>query len=367
MYTFELSNKFLSGSEKEIFRNFLSLNNMEDNIWDVFDCLFRSGVKGTVPLLLKVYNESGLCGAAVIIKCSRYGRSMFSNKILSGILDLVGLPFYLWIKFGCCMDMMSNPGFVKDQEKADKIHSAIAHFLKTNSYLTMITDYSENAYLYPEAIILPSLPHAIIDTSQMSTINDYLSKHKNIKHKINIFRNNGGEFHIKETMLDEQAVADVRRCFISTAEKSIFYLPYQDLYLNSALITSSTQINNVYYFITRLNGEFLGYQAAIKTGNCLNALHGAFDRGRATTYHAYALLFVEMTRFAIENKLKSIDFGAVLNITKQRMVNVTKPMSYFMLSKNSLLKRIFYILARLSKIQSDKQLRFYREDIQNRS
>jgi Acetyltransferase (GNAT) domain len=367
MYTCELSNKFLSGSERDIFRDYLSFHNIDDNVWDVFDGLFMSGVKGTIPLLLKVYDDSGLCGAAIIIKCSRYGRSMYNNRILSGILDLIGIPFYLWIKFGCCMDMMSNPGFVKDPDKADEIHSAMAYFLKTNCYLTMITDYSEKAYLYPETIILPSLPHALIDTSQMSSINDYLNKHKNIKHKINIFRKNGGEFHVSETMLDEQAVAAVRKCFISTAEKSIFYLPYQDLYLNSALITSSTKINGVYYFITRLNGEFLGYQAAIKTGNCLNALHGAFDRERATTYHAYALLFVEMTRFAIENKLKSIDFGAVLNVTKQRMVNVTKSMSYFMLSKNSLLKWVFYILARLSKIQGDKQLRFYWEDTQKTS
>jgi hypothetical protein len=111
----------------------------------------------------------------------------------------------------------------------------------------------------------------------------------------------------------------------------------------------------------KLNGEFLGYQAAIKTGTSLNALHGAFDRERKTTYHAYDILFVEMTGFAIENGLKTIDFGSVLNITKQRMVNNTIPMSYFMLSKYSFVQWFFYRLLKLTKIQGEKQMRFNEE------
>jgi hypothetical protein len=261
------------------------------------------------------------------------------------------------------MDMMSNPGFVKDPEKSNEIYSAIASFLKSKSILTIINDYSDQTYLYHSALNLPSLPHAIIDTSQMTSIDEYICTHKGIKRKINIFKNNGGRFELAYNVLKEQDIESARKCFISTSEKSIFYLPYQDLYLNSALITSGTQIEKVYYFIMRLNGEFLGYQAAIKTGSCLNALHGAFDRERKTTFHAYDILFVEMTRFAIENGCKTIDFGSVLNETKQRMVNKTKPMSYFILSKYSLTRWFFYRLLKLTKIQGDKQLRFYVHDI----
>jgi hypothetical protein len=361
MYTFELSDKFLSKEETAIFKNFLDYYHTDDSIWEVFTCLFKSGVKGTIPLLLKVYEDSKLCGATILIKCSKYGQSLFNNKFLSGIIDLTGIPFYLWIKFGCCMDMMSNPGFVRDPEKSNDIHSAMALFLKTHSLLTIIYDFSDKTHLYPNATILPSLPHALIDTSQMTNINEYICNYKSIKHKINIFRNNGGKFELAYNSLDEKDIASVRKCFISTAEKSIFYLPYQDLYLNSAVITSGTQIKNVYYFIMRLNGEFLGYQAAIKTGTCLNALHGAFDRERKTTYHAYDILFVEMTKFAIENDLKTIDFGSVLNITKQRMVNNTIPMSYFMLSKYSFVQWLFYRLLKLSKIQGEKQMKFNEE------
>jgi hypothetical protein len=358
MYKFELSDKFLSEEEKTVFKDYLEYSHVDDNIWAVFTCLFSAKTKRTIPLLLRVYEDSKLCGTAILIQCSKYGRSLFNNEFLSGIIDFIGIPFYLWIKFGCCMDMMSNPGFVTDPRKMDDIHTSMAMFLKTSNLLTIIYDFTEKSYLYPQASILPSLPHALIDASHMTSLDDYFRAHKNVKRKINIFRNNGGKFEMLSNIMDEKMMNSLRKCFISTAEKSIFYLPYQDLYLSSALITSRTDIPGVYYFIMKLNEEFLGYQAAIITGTSLNALHGAFDRERKTTYHAYDILFVEMTRFAIENGLQTIDFGAVLNETKQRMVNKTKPMSYFMFSKFPFVQWLFHKLLKLTRIQGEKQMSF---------
>jgi len=287
MYTFELTDRFLSEDERDIFGNFLEYQNLDKNIWEVFSCLFKSGVKNTEPLLLKVFKNSELCGATVLIKCSKYGNSLFNNKFLSRIINLFKIPFYLWIKFGCCMDMMSNPGFVKNPEQSAEIYSAMVMFMKKSNILTIICDYTENASLYPESSILPALPHALINTSNMTGIQDYICDHKNIKRKMNNFRNKGGEFIQVNNMLNKSDITSLKKCFISTAENSVFYLPYQDIYLNSALTTSATNLKNVYYFLAKLNGEFIGYQAVIKTGDCLNALHGAFDRNLKTTYHAY--------------------------------------------------------------------------------
>jgi hypothetical protein len=362
MYTFELTDQFIPVKERAVFGDFLQFYGIDEGVWKIFECLFNAKTKGTVPLLLRVYENSDLAGAAVIIRCSRYGSSLYDNKLMADFCDLLHIPFYLWIKFGCCMDMMSNPGFVRDSAKSNLIYSAIADYLGKHSWMTMINDYTTNTDLYPNAVILPALPHAIIDTSAMTEISEYINLHKNIKRKYQIFKKNGGTFHIIHDVLEAQDIEMVRKCFNSTAEKSIFYLPYEDLYLNSALLTSSTSINNVIYFIARLNGEFIGYQAALKTRNYLNALHGAFDRNRSTTYHAYDLLFVEMTQYAIEHDLKLIDMGAVLNTTKQRMVNCTRPMSYFMLSKKPIIRRIFYLIAKHSKIQGREQMRFYEED-----
>lgn len=366
MYTFEITEQFIPVQERVVFRDFLHFFRIDEGVWKIFECLFNAKTKGTVPLLLRVYENSDLEGAAVIIRCSRYGRSLYDNKLMADFCDLLHIPTYLWIKFGCCMDMMSNPGFVRDPAKSSLIYSAVADYLGKRSWMTMITDYTTNSDLYPNAVALPALPHALIDTSTMNEIGDYVNLHKNIRRKYQIFKSNGGTFQTIHNVLEVKDIETVKKCFISTAEKSVFYLPYEDLYLNSALLTCSTPINNVVYFIARLNGEFIGYQAALKTGECLNALHGAFDRNRPTTYHAYDLLFVEMTQYAIEHNLKLIDVGAVLNTTKQRMVNCTRPMSYFMLSKKPIIGWIFYMITKYSKIQGREQMRFHDENIEKK-
>jgi len=358
MYTFELKNEFLSNEERAAFKKSLDYYHVDENIWEVFACFFDSKVKSATPFLIKTYKNQQLCGAAILIKCSRFGRSLFNNRLMAGIINSLHIPAYMWIKFGCCMDMMSNPGFVVEPEKADEIHAAMADFLKKNYLLTLIYDYSEKDYLYPDSTRLPAPPHALIDISHMISVQDYIKEHKNIKHKMNIFINNGGTFEIIDNVLNKETIDSLRKCFISTSEKSLFYLPYQDIYLNSALKTSGTQLDKVYYFIAKLNGDFLGYQAALKTGSCLNALHGAFDRERKTTYHAYEILFVKMVEFAIENGLKSIDFGSVINTSKKRMVNKSLDMSYYLFSKYAFLQRVMTKLLKISKIQGKGQMQF---------
>ena len=357
-YTFEITDKFLSVEEQVVFDDCLHSQGLDRGVWEVFASLFRSGVKNTQPLMLRIFSGADLCGAIVLTKCSGYGKSLFDNKLLAGFMNLFSIPYYQWIRLGCCMDMMSNPGFVRYPEQTDEVIRAGIRFLKKNSILTIINDYTENSSLYDDASILPALPHGLIDCSDMVSIQDYLQDFKNIKRKLKTFRNKGGEYIRVEKKLDNEQLDFLKKCFISTAEKSVFYLPYQDLYLNAALITSSTEIENVHYFIATLDGEFLGYQAAIKTGKFLNALHGAFDRDRKTTHHAYDILYVKMTEFALEHGLKSCDFGAVVNFTKQKMVNKTIDMSYFLLGKNTMVQKIFSWFLKLTKIQGDKQLKF---------
>lgn len=358
MYSFELSEKFLSSKEQKAFDAYLYHNDLDKNIWLVFSSLFKSGVNNGVPMVLRIFDNEELCGAIILTRCYKYGKALFDNKVLSRLVDFLNIPYLQWIKFGCCMDMMSNVGFARNPNNSDEILKSAINYLKKNFLLTIVTDYSENASLYNKVSILPALPHAIIDCSGMNTIQDYTKNYKNIKRKIKVFENKGGKFILQEKMFDKGQLEFLKKCFISTSEKSIFYLPYQDLYLNAALTTSNTKIDDVFYFIATLNGEFIGYQAAIKTGKYLNALHGAFDRNLKTNYHAYDILFVKMTKFAIEQELKICDFGAVLNFTKQKMVNKTKEMSYFILSKYSFIQCIFNLFLKTTKIQSKKQLKF---------
>ncbi len=357
-YYSQLSEHFLTPEEQALFEDYLYNIGLNTQIWKVYECLFQASTKYTKPYLLKVYRQSDLVGCAILIRCTRYGKALFKNKLLARSMDFLGIPFYLWIRFGACMDMMSNQGFIKKGENSKEVFAVMIDFLNHNKFLTIVNDYTHNKSNYPSASVLPALPQALINTSGMGSINDYLDSFKNIKRKLRVFKNKGGEYYLKENRLDSNQLDALKKCFLSTAEKSIFYLPYQDLYLNSALVTSSTKIDKVQYFIATLKGEFIGYQAAIETGQYLNALHGAFDRERKSNYHAYDILFVKMTEYAISKGLKMIDLGAVLNITKQKMVNETIDMSYFVFSRFPIIQKIFKIFLKWTKIQGGEQMKF---------
>ena len=358
MYTFELTDRYLSDKETEIFERYLKFHNLDNHIWDVFASLFNSGVKNTKPLLLKVFKDESFYGVAIIIECKRYGRSLYNNRLLSGLIDILNIKFYLWIKLGCCMDMMSNPGFVKDPEKSDEVFRAMLNYLKENSILTIVNDYTINRSLHESASELPALPHALIDTSEMTSLEDYTGNYKNIKRKIRAFKAKHGMYMRIDRQLNKEQLPLLKKCFISTSEKSVMYLPYQELYLNAALVTSSTSLNNVYYFVATLDDEFMGYQAALITGEYLNALHGAFDRNRKSNYHAYDILYVKMAEFALENGLKAVDVGPVVNYTKEKMANKLIDMSYFIYSKYSVIQKIFGQFLKYTKIQGAEQMKF---------
>ncbi len=357
MYTLSLTDNYFTNEEKGIFKEYLNLHGLEENVWEVFNCLFKVGNKNNQPLILRVFKGSELCGAAVILKCRKYGKSLFKTWLLSGIMDLLKIPFHLWVKFGCCMDMMSNSGFIKNPDETEDILKAMADYLRKKKFLTIVNDYCSNKNLY-KAAILPALPHALVDTSSMDTIEDYTGHFKNIKRKLRVFKSKGGEYKRIENQLNKEQTDSLSNCFVSTANKSVFYLPYQDLYLKSAIETSKTPIKDVHYFIATINNEFIGYQAAIKSGKQLNALHGAFDRRRKSNYHAYDILFIKMTEFAIENNLKLIDFGAVLNETKHKMINQSIELSYFVMSKYKLVQKLFSLFLKLTKVQGKDQLKF---------
>jgi hypothetical protein len=216
MYAFEISNRILTEKEQDIFEDHLSLYGLDNGIWEVFSSLFKSGLEHTKPLLLRIFKNSELFGAIIITKCSRYGKALFDNKFLSWVMNRLSIPYYQWIKFGCCMDMMSNPGFVKEPEKSDEVFRAAIHFLKNHSILTIISDYTENSGLYNGFAILPSLPHAIIDCSNMGSIHDYLKDFKNIKRKLRVFEIKGGNYIRVDQNLNKEQLTFLRKCILST-------------------------------------------------------------------------------------------------------------------------------------------------------
>ena len=350
MLSFNLSERFLSGAEQKVFSNHVQTLGLDDNIWDVFSGMFDSSTRHTKPYVLRAFDGKMLVGA-IIIKCTKYGKALFNNKLFAGTLDRLNIPFYLWIRMECCMDTMSNPGFVSETDKVDEVIGDILKYMRKKTLLFIITDYSSNASSYSSFAQLPALPHALINFSKYNEPNDYHAQYKNIKRKTRVSELKGGEYKLVRRKLSDSQRQTLKICFETTAGQSVFYLPYQDLYMKSALHTSGKELPEVLYFIAELNNSIIGYQAALKTGNYLNTLHGAFDRSRKSTYHAYDILFVKMFEFAIENGLQFIDFGAVINQTKQKMVNSKIPMSYYLSSTFSPVQYFFNLLLKRTKIQ----------------
>jgi len=260
------------------------------------------------------------------------------------------------------MDMMSNPGFVKDPEKTDEVIRAMVSYLKKRNLLTVIYDHSENADQFESATVFPALPQALIDCSTFGTIEDYTQRYKNLKRKIRKFNNKQGLYAKVDHQLSEAQLTSLKNCFQATIDKSVIYLPYQDLYLNAALTTGRTKLEHIFYFVATIEGEFIGYQTALVTGKYLNALHGAFDRTRKTTYHAYDIMFVKMAEFAIERGLTFVDFGGVANFTKEKMANTLRSTSYFIYSKYSIVQKTFNFFFKFTTIQGEDQLKFSAKD-----
>lgn len=70
-----------------------------------------------------------------------------------------------------------------------------------------------------------------------------------------------------------------------------------------------------------------------------------FRKYRESNFYAYDYIFVKMIEFAIQRRLKTVDFGAVINVTKQKMVNRTRDLSCFLLRKYILVRWLFNLLS----------------------
>jgi hypothetical protein len=295
-----------------------------------------------------------------------YGRALFSNRVLIQLIDALRMPTYLWLKYGCCMDLLSNPGFVTQPGKGDEVFAAMAGYLKSHTTISTIaiTDYIGKASLYRGATVLPFMPHGLVDVTHMTCIQDYTRQHKHFQKKANKFRNHGGTIEVVQGTLDDASISAVERCFISTAEMSSTYLPYEDIYLKSALASCRMKADNIFHFLARKEGALVGYQSAIQTGEKLNALHGAFDRELEKTFYAYDNIIVTMADFAIRNGLECVDFGSILNFTKQRMMNKALSMSYYILCNTPWTTQFMGSILKHTKMQSEGQMQFVTSESQ---
>ena len=230
--------------------------------------------------------------------------------------------------------------------------------LVQQSYGVILTDSQDPSARLSDGREFPYVSDGVIDLSAIASAEDYIAQHRNIKRKIKGFINKGGTIETQHGPLDTPAIAAVSRCIDATAAKSLIYSPFQDIFPQAVRETCRLDSTNLVHFIARMRGEFLGYHTFLKTGDGLRMLHGAFDRTRDTTFHAYENLIIETVRYATARKLAKVYFGPIMNETKRRMMNTSRKSVMFFYSDKPVIKTLIPLLLPYSRFQRRELLAF---------
>ncbi len=357
-YTYSISNSPLTPQERNLFSSHIKKLKADDAIWQIYDCFLASESHWSKPRIIRALDNGKLVGAAFLIMCYAGGSSLFKNPFIAKIVDAMRIPSYLWLRQGLCADLMANPGFVADGYDHDEVITGILGFLKKKASSLFITDFASEERFHNDARVFRYTKEGGVSVTGMSSSADYVAQHANIKRKIKGFVNKGGTVEMVPGPPDEETRNRLLHCVRATMGASFVRTPFQDHFPSMIEEGCRLKTNRIVYAIPRMKGEILGYHAFIQTGNSLRLLHGAFDRTRKTTFHAYENLMIEAAGYAIKEGLEVVHFGPIMNETKRRMMNITLKTNIYFYSNNPFNRLFLPFLYSRSSMQNEKLLAF---------
>ena len=358
MYTLSFSSIPLTTTEKSCFRDHLFELGLDNTIWVVYEKFLLITYEYSRPLIIRVRKDNEIFACIFLIECRDYGPSISRLKIIKYIARKLPIRAYIWMKAGIASEICANPVFINRNVGSDLEIGEILHLLRKKVLLLIIHDLAGNASLHPASIVMPYTDEGIIDTRRYTTINDYLADHHNLKKKLKEYQKIGGRVDIIKGRLDEPVVKKIKECVISTGERSVFKLPYQNDYPDMCAGSATIDNPNVIHFLCRSDEEFYGYHSFIVFKNQIRCLNGAFNRNLATTYHAYENMIYSVVEYAVENEILTVYFGPTLNETKKRMMNNFFPTQLYISSKMPLLLKLFVPLLRRSRLNARELMEF---------
>jgi hypothetical protein len=355
---FKTSNESLKPEETSVFSGQLQKYKVDNAIWDIYNSFLQSSSPFSKPRVLRAYQGQSLVGVLFYVVCYGTGKSLFKNSSLAGMVDILKIPIHVWIRQGICADIMSNHGFVADGYDYQNIISGMLGHLRQTSPCLVVTDLAENAYLHKGARNFPYTKEGAISLEGMSSIDDYLSDHSNLRKKLRKFTKDGGSIEIRAGSLDPGTMEIVRKCVLATMERSVIRTPFQDHFPTIILQTCCLNSDRIVHFIARMNGQFLGYHTFIHTGKGLRLIHGAFDRTLETTQHSYENIITAAADYALKHGLEIVYFGPIMNETKNRLMNMAFESKVYLYCSNPVLRLILPFLYGRSRMQAKKFLEF---------
>ena len=316
--TFTLTRQPLTLEEKGCFADDLASLGLDATVWEIFNNTLATSTAYTVPKLLRAYAAKKLVGVALVLHC-RQGMKAFFAEPLASVVDPVGIPQFVWNRSAVMIDQYSNPGFV------------VAGFDR-NLFVEKALGYLQRRYLFGVLLCDSSSPPAgtfvrshlmdygIIGLDSATVLEEYFTRHKNLKRKLSKFRNKGGSVQTFRGALPQSLLEPIVHCLRQAEVHSMGKTPFQDNYVNMSLQSFLSDSQNMVHFVAYLNNEVVGYHSFVLSGQQLCCLSGGFDRTQTTTFHAYENLIVESITFALEQKLSVINYGSIINDTKAKMM-----------------------------------------------
>lgn len=357
-YTLNLGSVPLTLAEKSMFQSHLYELGLDNNIWDIYDKFLQSTSIYSKPLIARVEKDNETFACMFFIECRDYGSTLSKFNIIKYIVRKLSIPVIIWMKAGIAAEICANPGFINKSVGTDEELNEILNLLRKKFFLLFIHDLADKAFLHPESIVMPYPDEGIIDSSGYTTIKDYLANHRNLKKKLKKYQKVGGRIEIIKGRVDEPIVKKIKDCIISTAERSVFKLPYQDDYPDMCAGSASIDNENIIHFFCWSDEEFYGYHSFIRFKSQIRCLNGAFSRNLTTTYHAYENMIYRVVEYAIENKIQTVYFGPTLNETKKRMMNSFIQTKLYITSKLPFLLKLFAPVLRRSRLNTRDLLKF---------
>lgn len=316
--TFTLTLEPLTLDEQSYFEDDLTHLGLDATVWEILNNTLATSTAYTVPKLLRAYAANQLMGVALVLHC-RQGMKAFFAEPLATIVDPVGIPQFVWNRSAVMVDQYSNPGFVVAGFDRNVFVEKALHYLQRR-YLFGVLLCDKNSPPAGTFVRSSLMDYGIIRLDSAMVLDEVFARHKNLKRKLNKFRNKGGSVKTFRGALPKNLLEPILHCLRQAEVHSMGKTPFQDNYVNMSLQSFHSSNQNVVHFVAYLNDNIVGYHSFALSGQQLCCLSGGFDRTQTTTFHAYENLIVESIAFALEQNLSVINYGSIINDTKAKMM-----------------------------------------------
>jgi hypothetical protein len=276
---------------------------------------------------------------------------------LSTIFDLPKMPIFVWYRYGISTDNNANPGFVAPGVKRSAF-AAKAIGALTREYMNGGVAEFDDVPAPPGAIEIPGIDAGFIEVDQFTSVDEYVKLRKNLRKKMNAFRNKGGTVDITHGALSQQEREAIESLYDTMQHRAL--VPYQDIFARLVGNVATIDDPNMVHIVTRLNSDIVGYHSFYVGGRTLHCLSGGFDRTLKSTYHAYENLIIESVRYCLEHGLSLINYGPALNETKIKLMTSFQTFNIHIYPRYRLMRWPFAKLLNRSVFNTSDEIKRYR-------